>query len=469
MGNLITTFSSVEAYVNSCSNNYSAILTRATEILSQVEKLLYAVQTDSEGLSQQIMRGKQILDEIQLKVEKYKALMEEAAAEMDRCNAEINYILSHPITKTYTDEDGNDYTVEEIDEAALAAAERALEQAQALYDQYRAKYEEAAAVMYEVRVTVSRFEQIKNGIDAVEQSIQADIYEIKKYINAIKNESEYNLTTIQGALDSIGAYLASKPIYVPVGTTFSDYSRSDSASTYGGGVSSLNVGVDSADSVDSKGGILSKIFGKKNSVEKSLKGVEHRPIKNASAERTEEQIIGELSGGDMTEGSCSSLAFAYAGNKAGYVVYDFRDGQSRSVFSSRDTIKHIATLDGVKSKIEVGTNDGVCAERLMSEMESGKEYYMVTGRHAAVVRLKSDVGYQYLELQSEIPSDNGWQPLTQRALYERFGCDDRHKTEWSNYLIQIDSLKSNTEFLNLLGYINTDKSAQVKGESGHVR
>ena len=74
-----------------------------------------------------------------------------------------------------------------------------------------------------------------------------------------------------------------------------------------------------------------------------------------------------------------------------------------------------------------------------------------------------------VDINIEISSDNGWQPLTQRALYERFGCDDGHKTEWSNYLIQIDSLKGNTEFLNLLGYINTDKSAQVKGGSGHVR
>ena len=235
MGNLITTFSSVEAFADSCSNNYSAILARANETLSQVEKMLYEVQVDSERLAQQIMRGRQMLDEIQVKVEKYQALMEDAAAEVDRCNAEIDYVLSHPITKTYTDEDGNDYTVEEIDEATLAAAQRARDRAQALFEQYRAKYEKATAVMYEVSATVSRFEQIKNGIDAVAQSIQADIYEIKKYINAIENESEYNLQTLQGAIDSIAAYLASKPIYMPAGTTFSDYSASGGASSYSGG------------------------------------------------------------------------------------------------------------------------------------------------------------------------------------------------------------------------------------------
>lgn len=232
MGNLITTFSSVEAFANSCSNNYSAILARANETLSQVEKMLYAVQADSERLAQQIIRGRQMLDEIQLKVEKYQALMEDAAADVDRCNAEIDYILSHPITRTYTDEDGNEHTVEEIDEAALAAAERALDQAQALYEQYRDKYEEATAVMYNVSVTVTRFEQIKNGIDAVAQSIQSDIYEIKKYINAIINESEYNLQTLHAAIDGIATYIASRPIYMPVGTIFSDYSASGGLSPY---------------------------------------------------------------------------------------------------------------------------------------------------------------------------------------------------------------------------------------------
>ncbi|MDE6435207.1 MAG: hypothetical protein K2L07_13365 [Lachnospiraceae bacterium] len=237
MGKLITTFSSVEAFADSCSNEYSAIFSRANETLSRVEKLYYEVQSDAERLSQQIVRGKQMLDEIQLKVDKYQALMEDAVAEVDRCNEEIYYILSHPKLVTYTDEDGNDYTVEEIDEVALAAAERARDQAQTIYEQYRDKYDEATSVMYEVSATVNRFEQIKNGIDAVAQSMQADVFEIKKYINAIENESEYNLQTLQEAIDSIAAYLASKPIHMPVGTTF-DYSAGGGSTAYSSSSSS---------------------------------------------------------------------------------------------------------------------------------------------------------------------------------------------------------------------------------------
>ena len=90
-----------------------------------------------------------------------------------------------------------------------------------------------------------------------------------------------------------------------------------------------------------------------------LNGVEYRPIKPAPIPRSEQQIISDISGGDMTEGSCSSLALAYAGNRAGYIVYDFRDGRSREFFSSRTSIERIANMDGVDSKIIYGTDDTV--------------------------------------------------------------------------------------------------------------
>ena len=211
------------------------------------------------------------------------------------------------------------------------------------------------------------------------------------------------------------------------------------------------------------------VLNRSQNISDALKGVEYKPIQPASLTRSEQQIISSISGGDMTEGSCSSLALAYAGNRAGYVVYDFRDGQSREVFSSRATIEQIANLDGVNSIVLRGTDDTICAERLMSSMEPGRQYYMATGAHAAVVRLNNEGTYQYLELQSGTPSENGWHSLNLRDLYSRFGCEDGQSREYSNYLIELDSLQNNTEFLDLLGYINTDESAQMRGASGYVR
>ena len=214
---------------------------------------------------------------------------------------------------------------------------------------------------------------------------------------------------------------------------------------------------------------FANIFNRNRGIKEALKGVKHKPIEMATSARSEQQIISSISGGDMTEGSCSSLAFAYAGNRAGYVVFDFRDGRSREVFSSRSSIEQIANMNGVNSIILTGVDDTVCAEQLMSHMESGRQYYMATGAHAAVVRLNNDGIYQYLELQSGISEENGWHTLTPGVLYSRFGCEDGQSREYANYLIELDSLQNSAEFLDLLGYINTDEAAQMRGERGHVR
>ena len=195
------------------------------------------------------------------------------------------------------------------------------------------------------------------------------------------------------------------------------------------------------------------------------KNVEHNVIGKFGHERSTEDIVARLGGGDKTQGSCSSLAFAYAGNKAGYDVLDFRDGESRKYFSSNSSISMIAGLPGVDSKIIMGLDDVECADRLLSEMKPGKEYYLATGQHASIVRL-NDGHYEYLELQSA--TDNGWHLLHDARLYDRFGCGS-NRTEYPNFLIDVDSLSQCNEFLDILGYINTTECNQRKGESGHVR
>lgn len=194
--------------------------------------------------------------------------------------------------------------------------------------------------------------------------------------------------------------------------------------------------------------------------------VKYLPLQKAPFDRTENDIIHSLSGGDETEGSCSSLAFAYAGNKAGYIVLDFRDGHSRLTFSKRNTISRIASLPGVNALINQGRNDIESANNLLNTMTPGKEYYLATGQHAAIVR-RSGNHFEYLELQHP-STENGWHVLHDRALIDRFGCSFAHSYDFSNYLIDVNSLSCCREFLDILGYINTERSMQRKGRGGNV-
>ena len=51
-----------------------------------------------------------------------------------------------------------------------------------------------------------------------------------------------------------------------------------------------------------------------------VNNIEYREVEDLDKPLTQEEIIQKLAGGDMTKGSCASLAFAYAGNTCGFDV-----------------------------------------------------------------------------------------------------------------------------------------------------
>lgn len=201
------------------------------------------------------------------------------------------------------------------------------------------------------------------------------------------------------------------------------------------------------------------------------KGIEYIGIERYSTIPLEENIISELSGGDKTKGSCSSLAFAYAGNKNGYKVLDFRGGNSQAMFASNETILEITELEGVKSWVVKEKNDFTAIKKLIANVEEKKEYYLAVGRHAAIIR-KIEKRYEYLELQSA--KYNGFKTFDMNALKNRFGCQKSYRRAGMaiappSMLIDIDTLKGNKEFNQILGFINTAKEKQLKGVDGYEK
>ena len=199
--------------------------------------------------------------------------------------------------------------------------------------------------------------------------------------------------------------------------------------------------------------------------------VEYNEVRKLQKELTTEEIIKKLGGGDQTKGSCSSLAFAYIGNRNGYDVLDFRGGISTEIFATTRNIVEIANLDGIESKVIKRANDYNAVKELLTFVEEKKEYYLETGKHAAIIRI-GNRGFEYLELQSE--TENGFKKLDSSVLKTRFGCQTSYsvggiKFEKSNVLIEVDSCKNSKEFKNLLGYINTAKDKQNKGEGGYAK
>lgn len=215
-----------------------------------------------------------------------------------------------------------------------------------------------------------------------------------------------------------------------------------------------------------------KAFPKATS-EIATKTIPERGIKAVDFSRwdhtpTEKEIISAIGGPDRTSGSCASVALTYAGNKAGYQVHDFRGGDSMDFFSRKANTTVIAQLPGVDGVVIQSAQEIKTANKLLEQMEDGKEYFLGVGRHASIVRRAAGGGYEYLELQN-VESANGWHTLDDAMLRYRFGCVKRRKYALNARLIDIEKLGASDEFPEILRYINTAVDEQRKGLGGGIR
>jgi hypothetical protein len=199
-------------------------------------------------------------------------------------------------------------------------------------------------------------------------------------------------------------------------------------------------------------------------------GVEYRQVMPHKEAVTEDGIITALAGGDRTSGSCASVGLAYAGQKCGYDVLDFRGGASRKFFSNPFNLDAMTNLPGLVKHRKTARNYATAGNQLLKQVENGKEYYFVCCRHAAVVRRTDDGILQYLELQS--PNKSGWTNFDGNPRYTlswRFGCPSASGMNADAYMVEVDSFKNCKEFPDILGYLNTAEAEQKKGSYGRIR
>lgn len=201
--------------------------------------------------------------------------------------------------------------------------------------------------------------------------------------------------------------------------------------------------------------------------------VEYKPVSMLDKALTSDQIIQKVAGADKTKGSCVSLGLAYIGNKVGYDVIDFRGGNSCAYFSRNANWRKMLDDIGVKYFRELNTNDFKAISSLLDNTLYDKEYFLITGSHASIIKHTKDSGWQYLELQSS--KINGYKPLNNEVLKTRFRCKKSHsiygnKLESESVLVDIENFKkNNTKFKEILGYINTNAKDQLKGEGGYAK
>lgn len=211
--------------------------------------------------------------------------------------------------------------------------------------------------------------------------------------------------------------------------------------------------------------------GKVSKVQKTINllqgdGVTYRKVEKLTKLRTDDEIISVLGDGDLTDGSCSSVGLAYIGQKFGYNVLDFRGGESMEWFASKINKRLMWEQLGVEVLTESSFKGATPnAVKLIKQAVIGKEYYMGTGCHAAIVRKTSETTFQYLELQSH--RQCGWVDFDESNA--RWTFDTRfggRNIKTNATMVDISQLEGDDDFIELLGYINTAESEQKRGKRG---
>ena len=208
------------------------------------------------------------------------------------------------------------------------------------------------------------------------------------------------------------------------------------------------------------------------------KNIKSVPVTRHVKQPTDEEIISHVAGGDMTPGSCASVAFAYVANKCGLNALDFRGGDSMDLFAEKQIKSEMLNFPGIKGKTikDVTKAPASTGATMLLGLEKDKEYYLSFGRHAAIVK-NTDRGVEYLELQNPHSDKNGWRLMgnnlksVSQKLHDRFIVPVRASKKFllPLTLLEVDSFKGNREFAKMAEYFNTNEAEQMKGVSGRVR
>ena len=187
---------------------------------------------------------------------------------------------------------------------------------------------------------------------------------------------------------------------------------------------------------------------------------------------TDEQIVSKIAGGDKTGGSCVSQALTYAGVRCGLDVEDYRGGCSCELMSNRMRIREMVLNLG--GKIQNTNKPQKTMIDLIKSLPDNSEAIIGGTGHCSIVRKfvdkNNEIKLEHLELQSNNKELNKWYELTSERLKTRFTASKTTKYEKKIYFLAISELRKHPAMLRkLLGYINTAKDKQKKGDGGGIK
>lgn len=226
MGDIKTKVSALENYLVKQQKNYDVFVDVAYSILSDVNQNIKYVQQKEEYIGRQIVRINQMLSEVSRQEKIYLAHAEDANRQMNYYAREASRINNSPIYETRYDNEGNSYTVSYIDEYALKTVRSSQNLATMEFNSYCSKASLMGFYKTKIQNTLADFQETQKGILQVLNIITQAMYDIKKYLSGVQDESHYNQEAIVRVVRSLEEYLKCKSFYLPRGASYIEFVNS---------------------------------------------------------------------------------------------------------------------------------------------------------------------------------------------------------------------------------------------------
>lgn len=191
MSAIISSVSSVGAYLKETVNQYSQIMNIAQAVLSSMEQMVVFVAGEKEKLEKQIIILAQLDETLVGKTKKLIEKVELTQAERDRYSEQY-------------------YRAQSGDEIAFARYR--LETARKQYDSLTESYETARQLQKEVSQRRTESQQLFRAFSIMIDALHKNSLEVKKILSTLADEINYNTQSLSATLSSLEGYLAVTPI-----------------------------------------------------------------------------------------------------------------------------------------------------------------------------------------------------------------------------------------------------------------
>lgn len=216
-----TTLSALGRFSSITQANYSNIISIANYVLSQAENIHINLEDEKDKIIVQITKLQSLSEDISLKSAKYQEELNSAERYESICS-DMYYAAR--------DDDDADWDY-------ISRLRDDWDDARREVSRLEDKVDTISSISSSISSNINQLETILNATNRILEASNTNIYEIKKYLSLLIDETNYNMNSLKGLINSIEVYLSSMK-FVSVGSGYSSNTEFYAGTSFSGGFSS---------------------------------------------------------------------------------------------------------------------------------------------------------------------------------------------------------------------------------------